>query len=677
MTRLIQFANNAVSRLAANISNTATSISLTPGDGSKFPIIVSPMFSMATLVKTDGTTEVVKVTARSSDTLTVVRAAEAVGGLSIAYAFTAGDKIEARMTSAGLSNELDRLDAAALLGAANKSANYTVVSSDISTLLRTNTASGTITITLPLISTLTDDFDTIIAKVSSDANTISVASSSPDTINGALTYTLYTQFQSVWLIADRSTNTWTAVTAANSGANVVVDAYTGAGSAGPFTLSGDPVSKNNTVVVVGGTVQLKSSYTLTGTALTLGGAVTAGVLVEVWWTQPLVIGVPSDASVSTIKLADASVTTAKLADASVTTAKIPAGAVTIDKLAASAHYTGFKNRIINGDMRIDQRNAGASVTPNGSYTVDRWKFDNSQTGKATAQQNAAAVTPPTGFKNYLGLTSTSAYVLTSSDYFILGQSIEGFNASDLAWGTASAAPVTLSFWVRSSLNGTFGGALSNNSVGSSYPFIYTIGSANTWEYKTVTINGPTTGTWTTDNTAGIRLFIGLGAGSSFSGAAGAWASADYRSATGATSVVGTSGATFYITGIQLEKGSTATSFDYRDYGRELSMCQRYYWKMTGQNFTSYGTGGTASTSSGFATVMYPATMRSAPTITTSNVYADDVTTITNLITVTTAYYGQNSARLGFTFPSGGAAYRPIMIDAGPASNSYIDATSEL
>lgn len=330
MTRLVQFSNNALSRLAANVTSSGTSISLTPGEGSKFPTLTGTQYFMATLIKGDGTTEIVKVTARSSDTLTIVRAAEPVGGVSVAYAFTAGDRVEQRLTSGALGGELDRLDAAALLGAVNKSANYTVLASDISTLLRTSTASGTITITLPAISTLTDDFDVIIAKVSGDANTIAVTRSSTDTINGAAVYTLYTQFQSVWLIADRTTSTWTAVTAANSGANVVVDAFTGSGTAGPFTLSGDPVSKNNTVVIVGGTPQLKSTYDLSGTALTLGGVVTSGVLIEVWWTQPLVIGVPSDGSVSTAKIADLGVTTAKLAANAVTYAKMQS--VTAGKL---------------------------------------------------------------------------------------------------------------------------------------------------------------------------------------------------------------------------------------------------------------------------------------------------------------------------------------------------------
>jgi hypothetical protein len=239
--------------------------------------------------------------------------------------------------------------------------------------------------------------------------------------------------------------------------------------------------------------------------------------------------------------------------------------------------TGFKNRIINGAMVIDQRNAGASVTPNSSYTLDRWASINSQTSKFTVQQNAASVTPPAGFANYLGVTSSSAYSIAAGDYFAIYQPIEGFNTSDLAFGTASAATVTLSFWVRSSLTGTFGGALKNGAANRSYPFTYTISVANTWEQKSVTIAGDTSGTWVgATNGTGLSVQIGLGVGSTFSGTAGSWQGSNLISATGATSVVGTNGATFYITGVQLEKGSTATSFDYRPYGTELFLCQRYY-----------------------------------------------------------------------------------------------------
>ena len=273
---------------------------------------------------------------------------------------------------------------------------------------------------------------------------------------------------------------------------------------------------------------------------------------------------------------------------------------TVDQLG-----TGFRNRIINGNMRIDQRNAGASVTPaNGSYTLDRWVNFLSQASKITVQQNAGSVTPPAGFTNYLGVTSSSAYTVAAGELFTQNQEIEGFNIADLGWGTANAKTVTLSFWVRSSLTGTFGGALRNSDSNRSYPYSYTISSANTWEYKTITVVGDTTGTWLTTNGKGIRLSFGLGVGSTFSGTAGAWAAGNFTSATGAVSVVGTNGATFYITGVQLEVGSNATPFDTRSYGTELALCQRYY------NASSY----IVLTAALISNVTPPVTMRANPTI---------------------------------------------------------------
>jgi hypothetical protein len=277
---------------------------------------------------------------------------------------------------------------------------------------------------------------------------------------------------------------------------------------------------------------------------------------------------------------------------------------------------GFKNRIINGAMVIDQRNAGASVTPtNDSYLLDRWNFTISQTSKFTAQQNAGSVTPPVGFTNYLGITSSSAYSVLTDDFFGFRQKIEGFNFADFGWGTANAATVTLSFWVRSSLTGTFGGALGNNANNRSYPFSYTISAANTWEQKTITIAGDTSGTWVgATNGVGVQIRWGLGVGSTYSGTAGAWAGALYLSATGATSVVGTNGATFYITGVQLEKGSTATSFDYRPYGTELALCQRYLPAFSGAGGAgTIGVGQTVATTAALATVFFQVPARVQPT----------------------------------------------------------------
>jgi hypothetical protein len=173
-------------------------------------------------------------------------------------------------------------------------------------------------------------------------------------------------------------------------------------------------------------------------------------------------------------------------------------------------------------MVIDQRNNGASVTPaNGAYTLDRWWHQLSQASKISVQRSTTA---PAGFINSALITSLSAYSVGVNDYFNIIQIIEGFNVSDLGWGTANAQTITVSFWVRSSLTGTFGGAILNNSQARAYPFSYTISSANTWEQKLVTIPGDTTGTWLTDNSGGLRLSFGLGVGANYSATAGSWQS---------------------------------------------------------------------------------------------------------------------------------------------------------
>ena len=307
------------------------------------------------------------------------------------------------------------------------------------------------------------------------------------------------------------------------------------------------------------------------------------------------------------------------------------GALPTFQDAAASPYV-LKNRIINGAMVIDQRNAGASVSTSAgavTYTLDRWAYYASQASKFTVQQNAASVTPPAGFTNYLGVTSSSAYSVVSSDIFEIRQQIEGYNSSDLDWGTANAKTITLSFWVRSSLTGTFGGALSGND-GTSYPFTYTVSSANTWEQKTVTIAGPTIGTWQTTNGAGILIRFSLGSGSTYSGTAGSWSSNVYSSATGATSVVATSGATFYITGVQLEVGSSATPFERRLYNQELANCQRYF-EMSYDIGTTLGSvtdvgasliGGSSDANQYFnCNVIFKTTKRATPTMTLYNAIA--------------------------------------------------------
>jgi hypothetical protein len=302
---------------------------------------------------------------------------------------------------------------------------------------------------------------------------------------------------------------------------------------------------------------------------------------------------------------------------------------TINSYTPTESNMAGRNRIINGDMRIDQRNAGASVTANGGYTLDRWEVEASQSSKLSIQQQTSVV--PTGFTYAAALTSLSAYSVGSSDSFGYRQIVEGFNVADLGWGTADAQTVTLSFWVRSSLTGTFGGAFANGDNNRAYPFSYSISAANIWEQKTVTVPGDTTGTWGKTNGRGIQVRFGLGAGATFSGTANAWVGSDIRTVTGATSVVGTSGATFYITGVQLEAGSVATPFERRPYTTELQLAQRYYTIEPG-DFTTL-----MMRPDGYRFVpwFFPVTMRTTPTIGWS-AYQPDGTPTSGGATQTTA-----------------------------------------
>ena len=237
---------------------------------------------------------------------------------------------------------------------------------------------------------------------------------------------------------------------------------------------------------------------------------------------------------------------------------------------------GFKNRIINGGMVLSQRNGTSAVTIDGgaSYTLDRYLCQDNTDGSYTVAQSSVA---PAGFNNSLLVTITGTdSSLTTTQFGRIVQRIEGLNVGDLAWGTASAKTVTLSFWARSSVTGTFSGTLVNDSGNRVYAFTYTINSANTWEFETITIAGDTSGTWLTTNGTGIELNLSIGAGPDRSVTAGSWGTSLAYAATGQTNLFATNGATFYLTGVQLEVGSTATSFDYRPYTTELQLAQRYY-----------------------------------------------------------------------------------------------------
>jgi hypothetical protein len=352
---------------------------------------------------------------------------------------------------------------------------------------------------------------------------------------------------------------------------------------------------------------------------------------------------------------------------------------------AAASPLVLRNRIINGDMRIDQRNAGASVTNNNTgiqYSLDRWLIYGGASSKFTVQQNAGSVTPPVGFTNYLGVTSSAATSIGAGDIYEFIQYIEGYNIADLGWGTANAKTITISFWVRSSLTGTFGGSLVNGSGNRSYPFTYTISSANTWEQKSITIAGDTTGTWGTGSTTGIQVTFGLGVGSTYSGTAGSWQAGNFVSATGATSVVSTSGATFYITGVQLEQNTSATPFERRLYNQELANCQRYYWRIYSQaNYTSYGNGWNAGTSSGAMLVKHPVTMRAKATSIDYSLLSSTVLGASEALVATatldgTNYAGTDTSVISITssalFTTGFAT-----LTAKNSTSSYLGLSAEL
>lgn len=274
---------------------------------------------------------------------------------------------------------------------------------------------------------------------------------------------------------------------------------------------------------------------------------------------------------------------------------------------------GMRNRIINGAMMIAQRGT-AAVTTDGSYAVDRFIFGKSGSQTFTAQ---SSTTVPSGFINSISVTIGTGSTPGASDRLTLTQGIEGLNVADLGWGAAGAQSVTLSFWVRSSLTGAFGVAFRNSATNRSYVASYTVSAANTWEYKTLTIPGDTSGTWAKDNTAGIFVNFDLGCGSTFSTTAGSWQAGNFLGLTGGVKLNSTSGATFYLTGVQLEKGSVATPFEYRPYGTELALCQRYCFVGTISYVGAWNAGRSAWS---VAETPFPVTMRAIPTATNTTTF---------------------------------------------------------
>jgi hypothetical protein len=341
----------------------------------------------------------------------------------------------------------------------------------------------------------------------------------------------------------------------------------------------------------------------------------------------------------------------------------------------------FKNRIINGDMRIDQRNAGAAVTAQSGYCVDRFGYVRFGTDELawSLQQDSSA---PTGFVNSVKVTITTAETTyTTNENTIFYQTIEGLNVADLGWGTANAKTVTLSFWVRSSLTGTFGGCLYNSAANRFYPFSYTISVADTWEQKTVTVAGDTTGTWLTTNGAGITVQWALGQGPDRLGTAGAWTSSNHQGVTGQVQVGANLNATWYVTGVQFEVGSVATPFERRPFGTELALCQRYYYRLVSSGSSSPFGSGAATTNAGVLELRFPVTMRVSPSALEQSGTAGDYALYNGATITCSSVPAFNSANTQmshvlFTVSSGVSAGQGV-VGRGQNATGYLGWSAEL
>jgi hypothetical protein len=564
-------ASTSASQAATSATNAANSATAAAGSATTATTQATNASNSASAAATSATNAATSATTATTQATNASNSASAAA-TSATNAATSATNAGNSATSAASSAALAAAAAAAGLYSAvqDKSANYAVVAGDAGDLIRVSTSGGAVTITLPQIGTagIDDGFKLAVVKWTGDTNQVTIQRSGTNTINGATSQVIGSQYTQITFVADAETGQWFAATSGLGSTNVQVNRFNGNGSTVAFTLGGDPGALNNTAVFVGGVYQQKDTYSVSGTTLTFTQAPPSGTgNVEVVWTQPLAIGVPSDGTVSTQKVQDNAITTQKIAP----------GAVIPADLANGGAELGMRNRIINGDMRIDQRNAGASISVVGGaprFGTDRFQGDlSTSTGVAYSMQQVADA--PADFVNSLRVAVTTSGSTPASNYAYLRHQVEGFNFADMNFGTANARTFTLSFWVKSSVAGTFGGYLGAALNARFRTFNYTISAANTWEFKTITVTGDTAGTWDKTNGVGLQVAWSLACGSSYLGAPGTWGSTLLLGATGQVNITETSGATWQITGVQLEAGTVATPFERRSYGTELALCQRY------------------------------------------------------------------------------------------------------
>jgi len=343
---------------------------------------------------------------------------------------------------------------------------------------------------------------------------------------------------------------------------------------------------------------------------------------------------------------------------------------------------GRRNLIINGAAVHDQRNGGSSFTPtaSGQYTLDRWRPNMSASSKFSVQQSTES---PASFTNSVLITYLAATTVSASDQYFIGTRLEGYNIAHLNFGSSDAQTITLSFWVRSSLTGTFGAGIFNSAANRCFPISYTISSADTWEQKTVTIAGDTSGTWVTDNGVGLQLIFSLGIGSTFQGTAGAWTSSAHLTASSTVNLVETNGATFYFTGVQLEVGSVATPFEHRSYGEELTLCQRYYYRWTqGAQYGAIAVGMVEQSNELRWVIDFPTIMRANPDqaiSSTSHWTAWDASFSTNINTRLAYYASKQNAFIRYSGNSSGFTIgRALTLyTTEPAGTAWMEFNAEL
>lgn len=285
--------------------------------------------------------------------------------------------------------------------------------------------------------------------------------------------------------------------------------------------------------------------------------------------------------------------------------------VDVSSSASGLVQNSFRNKIINGDMRIDQRNAGVAIS-NG-YTVDRFQaVTTAITSHAVTSQQVTDVPTGQGFKysmKYITATAATAYGAGARAGVLTR--IEGYNTAEFDFGSASAKTVTISFWVKSTITGTYSVCIYNSASDRAYPATYTINAANTWENKTVTITGCPDGTWEATTNRGFQVEWCLGADASRLGTANTWNNAFITGATGNVRLSDTLNAAFWITGVQLEKGVTATPFEFRPFSTEVALCQRYF--QIASVYAEYASGSSGTLGTPITT--FPVPMRANPTVT--------------------------------------------------------------